>query len=354
MIGNILHYTRSQHRCRYQKLLSIYFKACGLGAKANDTTHLFGLTMSQKWVYRGIEAISDSNRRRMMEDIALYVFFGGHDNLNLPFRTYQQRIDHQSRFDNGTAGTIYIIRDENVQFLDRVAYMEQRMEQCNNPITAVEICRKAGEFGPRLHAQAVFSVLRILLQTPAFASYAHKDHAVFKSPPPVQQLPIGKEHATVMYMLDTVHMEESSQDGNRKVLEEWLRQLNLDGENATKHPAAKRLIVWIGDQLTAVRIRYLKRDRAFDNNFVQRFEQFLEIFGWFHAQIAQEFSMHKQYYGNNHNLGLSHAFAIMERKGLATPSIKGKCLRIIVMLPSLMGLDRQFSLYVPRSCYAYC
>ncbi|KAI0688538.1 hypothetical protein BC835DRAFT_1442977 [Cytidiella melzeri] len=124
-------------------------------------------------------------------------------------------------------------------------------------------------------------------------------------------------------MLDTVHMEEASQEGNRQVLEEWLRQLSLSGDKGTQEPALSRLLVWIGDQLTTVRIRSIKKDRTFDMNFVQRFERFFEIFGWFHAQIAQEFSMHKQYLGSSENLGLKHAFENMKRKGLNTTSVQG-------------------------------
>ncbi|KAI0702348.1 hypothetical protein BC835DRAFT_1411184 [Cytidiella melzeri] len=71
IIGAMLQYSRSQKRCLYQKVLSIYLKACGLAAKANDTTHLFGFTMSQKWVYIGIEQLTEDNRRQMLEDIML-------------------------------------------------------------------------------------------------------------------------------------------------------------------------------------------------------------------------------------------------------------------------------------------
>ncbi|KAI0690354.1 hypothetical protein BC835DRAFT_1528859 [Cytidiella melzeri] len=323
MIGSMLHYGRSHNRCRYQKLLSIYLKASGLAAKANDTTHLFGLTMSQKWVYTGIERISESNRHRMLDDVLKHIFFGGHNNLNLAFRIYEQRMNKQSHFNSGTAGTIYIVKDASVKPPDRVAYMKQRTRECTNPLTALDIFHKANEYGPRLYEQRIYMVMQLLLQAPAFADWEYKNHSAFDRPAPVYQLPVGQEHATVQYMLDTVHMEEASQEGNRQVLEEWLRQLSLSGDKGTQEPALSRLLVWIGDQLTTVRIRSIKKDRAFDMNFVQRFERFFEIFGWFHAQIAQEFSMHKQYLGSSENLGLKHAFENMKRKGLNTTSVQG-------------------------------
>ncbi|KAI0685910.1 hypothetical protein BC835DRAFT_1420806 [Cytidiella melzeri] len=323
IIGAMLHYGRSHHRCRYQKFLSIYLKASGLAAKANDTTHLFGLTMSQKWIYKGIEQLSDSNRQRMMDDIIRYLWFGGHDNLNLAFKIYEQRANKQSHFDNGTAGTIYIVKDTSVPPPNRIAYMEQRARECKNPITALEIFLKARHFGPRLYEQRIHIVLSILLEAPEFTDWEHKADAALACPTPVQQLPIGLEHATVQHVLDTVHMEEGTQEGNRQVIDEWKRQLGLTDVKARQEPMANRLIVWVGDQLTTIQLRFVKRDRVFDLNFIQRFEQFLEIFGWFHAQIAQEFSMHKQYLGSSENLGLKHAFENLNRKGLNTTSVQG-------------------------------
>ncbi|KAI0687714.1 hypothetical protein BC835DRAFT_1419737 [Cytidiella melzeri] len=305
IIGAMLQYSRSQKRCLYQKVLSIYLKACGLAAKANDTTHLFGFTMSQKWVYI---------------DIVRYIIFGGHDNLNLAFKVYEMRANHKSHFDSGTAATIYIIRDPNATPPDRLTYMQKRAIGCRNPITALDIFKHEAAAASRLCENAVFFIKRVLLMHPSFATWEYRDHPLFLRPPSVQQLPTGREHATVQFMLDTVHMEEASQDGNRKVLQEWLHQLQLDGEAARQ---SKRLLVWIGDQLTVIRIRCLKKDRSFDMNFVQRFEQIFEIFGWFHAQIAEESSIHKQYLGTSDSFGLKHAFENMKRKGLNSTSVQG-------------------------------
>ncbi|KAI0691820.1 hypothetical protein BC835DRAFT_1509188 [Cytidiella melzeri] len=322
--GTILHYNRSQRRCRYQKFLSIYLKSCGLAAKANDTTHLFGFTMSQKWVYAGIVELSESNRRRMIDDIIRYVFFGGHDNLNIPFRVYEMRNDHQNHFDNGTCGTIYIVKDPTAIAPNRIAYMAQRAAGCQNPITARDVFMHEIAAGPRIREDHIYIIKKQLLLHPAFADWEHRTHPLFTRPDPVQQLPTGKEHATCQYMLDTVHMEEASQEGNRRVLQEWLRQLDLDGERALREPFLDRLIVWIGDQLTTVRIRSVKRDRSFDMNHRQRFEQFFEIYGWFHTQLNEEMTIRKQHYGTSENLGLKHAFNNMGRKSLhAAATVQG-------------------------------
>ncbi|KAH9953951.1 hypothetical protein BC827DRAFT_1158994 [Russula dissimulans] len=99
-------FSRSHHMCKIQTLMTIYFKSCGIATKALDTLHTLGITMSQKWPYDGIEALSKRAHLDMVQDIARYPWFGIHDNVNIPFRVYQQRLDNQSHFDSGTAGTI--------------------------------------------------------------------------------------------------------------------------------------------------------------------------------------------------------------------------------------------------------
>ncbi|KAH9953950.1 hypothetical protein BC827DRAFT_1158993 [Russula dissimulans] len=87
-------------------------------------------------------------------------------------------------------------------------------------------------------------------------------------------------------MLDLLHIEEVSYEGNDKVLGEWFRLLQVD-------PTGQQLLVWVGDQLT------------------------------FHAQIVMEHSLHSQFYGTHAGHGLVHAFKLLKRKGLHSPSVQG-------------------------------
>lgn len=54
-------------------------------------------------------------------------------------------------------------------------------------------------------------------------------------------------------MLDTIHVESASQEGMRKCMDEFLRQLELDRTRVRQEPAPQHLIVWVGDQLTVTR-----------------------------------------------------------------------------------------------------
>ncbi|KAI0682070.1 hypothetical protein BC835DRAFT_1409654 [Cytidiella melzeri] len=261
----------------------------------------------------------------MLDDVLHYIFFGGHDNLNLAFKVYEMRANHQSHFNSGTAATIYIIKDP-VAPPDRIAYMEKRAIGCRKPITALDVFMQEAAAVPRLREDGQFIIKKVLLMHPSLADWEHRTHPLFLRPNPVQQLPVGKQHALVQYMLDTVHIEEASQEGDRKVMEEWIRQLQIDGDRGQQ---SQRLIVWIGDQLTVIRLRCLKKERSFDMNFIQRFKQIFKIFGWFHAQIAEETSIHKQYLGTSDNYGLKHAFENMKRKITLLTHVGIRGLRVV-------------------------
>ncbi|KAI0694460.1 hypothetical protein BC835DRAFT_1306326 [Cytidiella melzeri] len=299
-------------RCLLQQFNSIYFKASGLAAKAHDTTHAYGVTMSHSWVYDLVKKLSEDARQALFADISLWAWFASQDNLNLAFQVYKQRRNKQSHFDSGTAGTIFVIKDPAVVWPDRLQYQAQRAAVAN----------------PRLEAQAISRVIQFLINTPSFDfnTYEYKHDPIFSPLPPRQQLPTGKEHAVCQYLLDTVHLESASQEGTRKCMDEWMRQLKFDSPLKTlrNHPTFKHLLVWIGDQLTTVHIRSIKKDRSEDDNFLDRFEQFVKIFGWFHTQLAEETSFHKQYYKDMPLFGLQHGFEILQRKGLHTTSVKGK------------------------------
>jgi hypothetical protein len=167
--------------------------------------------------------------------------------------------------------------------------------------------------------------LSFLTDAPAFAfkTYDNNDHNLFKPPSSVHQLPVGQDQTTCQYMLNTVHIEEASYEGNDWVLNEWWRQLKINTPEKWKKMGEDDLIVWAGDQLTVSHIRGLHRFRAEDLNSYDRLAFLKEIPGWFHAQIALEHSLHSQYYGTQPGFGLVHGFNLLKHKGLHALSVQG-------------------------------
>lgn len=318
-------YSRSHHRCKIQKLNSIYLKSSGTAAKAIETFNAYGLAMSHTWAYRGVESLARTSRISLLKDIKTFQFRASHDNLNMKHITYEQRVNNPNRFDSGTAATIYVIEDPKAIVPDSRAYHERWAVHCKTPISYKDILvlEKAAE--PRLRNQHIFMILKVLLDSPAFDinNYEHKDNTLLSPLSPVSQLPTGPEYAICQYMLDTIHVEEASYDGNERCLAEWFRQLKILLDSNKQDVSLNRLIVWIGDQLTISRIRGLKKLHGFDDNAWERLEHIVEQFGWLHAQFAEEHSIHKQYYGTSSSFGLKHAFNLLKYKGLGDPSISG-------------------------------
>lgn len=325
MLISMLTFSRSHSNSKLPKLLTVYFKSCGLAAKAFDTLHALGITMSQKWAYDGIERLSSRVRKALLEDIAKYPWFGTHDNINIPFRVYEQRLANQSHFDSGTAATIIVIKDPSAVRPSNRAFQLQQATGAKDPITYKDVMKLELQACARIRARAIYKVLSFLIDSPAFSfeTYNGRENDIFKPPMPVHQLPLGQDHITCQYMLNTVHIEEASYEGNDRVLKEWWRRLRVDAPEKKKKMGEDELIVWAGDQLTVSRIRGLHRFRAEDLNSYDRLAFIKETPGWFHAQIALEHSFHSQYYGTQAGFGLVHAFNLLKRKGLHAPSVQG-------------------------------
>jgi hypothetical protein len=307
-------------------MMSIYFASCGLAAKANDTTHALGISMSQKWRYGAIESLSQAKHDAMehaVHELGLE-FIASYDNLNIQRRKFEQRLDNQSVFDSGCAATIYVIRNQDVPSPDARAYRLQWEQEHKNIITPIEILIQDEAASDILYGFNKWRILNILLNSPPFdrSKYEHEDHAIFARPPPVQQLPIGKEHVPEQFMLDTAHLEEVSLEGNQRCVDEWFRQLSFNTEAAQRKMLLKRLIFLEGDLLTIDRLRKLQNLHAHELNFWDRFEQLILCCGWLHAQMAQEDSIHSQHFATGTG-GLKQAFDLLQRKGLNATSVQG-------------------------------
>jgi len=116
---------------------------------------------------------------------------------------------------------------------------KRRAEGLKNPITEIEIWDLAKLSYPRIQDQAVYQVLRFLLESPAFdlPSYQGKDSEVLKPPPAIDELPTGPENITLQYLLGSVGIPEASYEDNARLVEEWFRQLGLDSEQDQRQMA---------------------------------------------------------------------------------------------------------------------
>ncbi|KAH7921009.1 hypothetical protein BV22DRAFT_1132613 [Leucogyrophana mollusca] len=319
-------FSRNQYDNRWAKFLTTFLRAQGISAKSLDLLRRFCITMSHKWSVRSVATISSNEMARVRDQVQRLPFVISHDNLNIPFRVFSQRLDNQSHFDCGTAATVFFQPNAPTEVpLDNRAFQEYQAEGRKVPISITQIYDLEQAAAPHHHARDIYRVLQYLLQSPNFdfSAYSDPNHPAFTPPPPVKKLPSGPDYVTQQFMLGTVQIDEASYEGNDKLIGEILQQINLHSEEEKKKTRLKRVIVWAGDQLTVERLRGLFKFRAQDHNSYDRLDWMLPVFGWFHSQMAFANSLHKQYLGTNAGRGLMQAFSLLERKGLHTVQTRG-------------------------------
>jgi hypothetical protein len=127
----------------------------------------------------------------------------------------------------------------------------------------------------------------------------------------------------LQYLLGTVNIPEASDADNDRLLKEWFRQIGWGDVSERMKVVMKKVVAWIGDQLTVDRLRGLFKFCAEDENSFERLDFIVLIFGWLHLQMAFANSLHKQYLGTSSGRGLKQAFELLERKRLTKIQNKG-------------------------------
>ncbi|EIW81866.1 hypothetical protein CONPUDRAFT_122373 [Coniophora puteana RWD-64-598 SS2] len=323
-------YSRSQSHNKWQKMLTTHLRSQNIGAKSLDLLHSLGITMSHKWMSRAIKTISENTlaevRKRIEEGEDFTIT---HDNLNLAFKVFNQRINNQTHFDSGTSATAYFQPDAPPQLppLSNRTFQEFRQEaRRQGPLSIQDIFNLDREAAAPRRQRDMHRILSFLFSSTDFEykTYSGREHSLLSKPPPVQQLSTGPQYRTEKQILGTVHIEEASYKGNEKVIDHFLRILGLANTNEKQRQMGMdRVIVWGGDQLTAERLRGLIARHAWDDNSFDRLDFLVPVFGWFHNSMTFAASLHKQYLGTCAGRGLRHSFTILNRKGLDSVKTRG-------------------------------
>ena len=261
-------YVRLHHHNHWLKFLTTFLHAQGILAKSLDLLHAFGLTMSHKWSMCAFTTISANALEKVCQQVHLMPFVILHDNVNIPFHIFSQRLDKQCHFDSGTAATVYFQPNAPLEHpLCNRALQESREEGRKHPITIHNIFQLETKSAAARHACNIHRVLLYFVNSPEFdfQTYADKEHNVFLPLASVKQLPHGPESITKLHILGTAHIEEASYEGNDQLIMEWFKQLNLHTEDEKKRTGLEHVIVWVGDQLTVERLHGLFKYRMQDH-----------------------------------------------------------------------------------------
>jgi hypothetical protein len=321
---------RSPTYGRVIKLLTFFLCSCQLAAKAYDMLNRFSLTLSQNWVLNAKSVVAKKSEQRMREEMKLYDIVIGSDNINISFSVQEQTLFNKSHFASGVATTVYIIKSPDPVRIDAVTFQVHYSAGYKQPLTFDDVINFELQYARPIYEHIVDLVLHILLDSPDFdlSKYRHHDSAYLKPPLPDMQLPYGREHRTLQYVLQTREQEVQSAEGNDKHLHWTLRYLilqKLQNRNARQACGLNIVLHWIGDQLTAQRIRTLKQQQTGENNSFNRFDFLDPLCAWLHLMMTYNNSLHSQLYGNEikGDFGLAHIFKHLCRRHLHSPSTQG-------------------------------
>ena len=322
----ILAYTRNQNCNLLQRMLAIYFKFNGLTTRGFDSLHYLGVVMSMKWTTNVVKKIASEAQESLLALRDQSAWFLCHDNLNIPFHVYSQRVEQHTHFDSGTAGTCFVIPHCPPLSPNLPADLQiSRANGLRSPITMGEIAMLDNDTGEKLQPFFIWEVLKCLFNAKEFGigSYVYSNDVPLVHPEPLDTLPHGPDHITKQFMLGTVEINESTYEGTDKLIEEWFSQLNLASAEDHKLIAETKAIPFVGDQLTVERERGIQKYRAEDFNAYDRWDFLVPVFGWLHGTMAFANSLYKQYGGTPAGRGVKHAIVLLQRKGLARVLTKG-------------------------------
>lgn len=282
--------------------------------------------MSSKWTTDAVDKLSKEAMDQVRQMIELFAWIVSYDNLNLPFMVFSQTLDKKTEFGCGTAAIVHVKKDAPKFTPQDFRELQQlRREGMKNPISALEILELDEGQEDNLLRFLEYEVLQCLLDAPEFeiSTYPYRKDKVLDRPVPIHELPCGPDHRSYQYMLGTMSISEASYEGNIQVMADIKRQLGIKTLRQRKEFSQKRIVYWLGDQLTTSRLRGVYRFCCQDRNSEERFDDGLPVWGLCHGMFTWAKSLHKQHLGDSLGFGFSHAFTLLEQDSLHKTATQG-------------------------------
>ncbi|KDQ16269.1 hypothetical protein BOTBODRAFT_622811 [Botryobasidium botryosum FD-172 SS1] len=328
-----LAYSRNVMCNKFQQLIGLYMKTKSVPSKCMELVHHFGLSMSYSWVSQSVGTLRDAavaDLHAWLEDGSVFIL---HDNIRLAFRVKTQRVNNQAHGDNGTAATAVALPESARKILSQYGELMRPLwpqiraafaDTSPQPIRMLSVSDLTEQLeAARLREFSVHNVIRVLLSSPEFTNYKHRDHPSLQSPTPIDALPTGPNHRTKQWMLGTVPIEEATYSGNLQVVDNILGQLGFkDQATMEKLGLGEKTIPWGGDQLTDSRLKILKWLRAGDVNGFERKDWMVNFFGWFHTVMILANAIYDNHRGTPKDFGFARDIGLLGIKGLASTKEK--------------------------------
>ncbi|KAG8699125.1 hypothetical protein FRC09_006826 [Ceratobasidium sp. 395] len=311
------------------KVLTVYLSAKHTAKAVIDLLQQARITMSYSWIRKQMGDLSQAIYEEMLLAVRTRPILMVHDNLMLKYKVCSQRGNHQSATDNGTASTVIILPEGARVFEDPNNFVPLRRSLNAKRIagTAPELSFRDLDQSARYIANRnafTHDILELFAMIPELADHKIWNSDKLKRPIGPQQLPSGPEHRLKQFMLPMVNIEENSYSGNAQVIAFLLKHMKLDSGSERNRLIIQRLIIWVGDQMTAHRCTMLQLFRQECINGFERLEPFVFIFALFHCMMALSQAILELFRGSNVGETFGADITALGRQGLHKPTGSNK------------------------------
>jgi hypothetical protein len=281
-----------------QGILGLFLYSQGTSKSLISVLQKAGVSNGFGWIMNGLDHMTEAHLAKIQGIVKdkKQSFMVVYDNINMAFRRYNQRTTNQDSFENGTTATVILTpKMPNVeQYQDPTRHLRASDLY---PTAEQEVHLKA------THSYHLAEVLR------------RRGSNGFKNPFPEPIKNRLKVEKTEAYPLPSMHIDQSTVEGNRDILDEIMKTLELGPESWFDD--LTRMII-AGDQLTLARIRAIARLRWDEEKAYYRLEWAIPVLQLFHLQMVLASAILKTHWGSKKTPGsLCYFITVLEKKRIS-------------------------------------
>ncbi|GJJ69365.1 hypothetical protein EMPS_01711 [Entomortierella parvispora] len=280
-----------------QGIFSLYFYSQGATKSLVSVLQRAGLSNSFDWIMEGLDHLTTAHLEKIQSILKdrKQPFMIVYDNINMAFRRYNQRTTNKDSFENGATAT---------------AILTSEMPAVEGVQDATRHIRASDLYPSKEQDSHLKETYRYHL----IEALRRRGTISLKNPIPEPVKNKLKVERTKAYPLPSMHIDQSTVEGNRDILDKIMKVLQLSPETFFDQT---RLVV-AGDQLTLARIRSVARLRWDEDLAYYRVEWAIPVLQLFHLQMVLASTILKTHWGTRTTPGsLSSFVAALEKKRIS-------------------------------------
>ena len=293
MITSIILFRRNLRCNLLQQTLGIYLYQEGCPRKVVEVMSHAGLSVSYTSILVSLRTLSNDSLSRARYAAFRLQWMILYDNINIRFQKYDQRINNNDTFESGTTATIVIGDDPGPMRDPEDFYYRLRFRDLIPDEASCVVLNDARKY----------HFIDVLTR------HHKKTFQYCSDPKPA--IDVLEPAKTETYPLPAMHIDQSTVEGNKQIIDRVRQQLQLNRDDFTEDQ--KHFIA--GDQLTVSRIRTAKRMLAGDETVFDELKWAVPVIQLFHLQMMFAKTILSTHYGSPDTGGsLAQIIDLLKRK----------------------------------------